>query len=53
MGDEYRPEEVAQRSDEVLRRMIATPPQPRATPDSKSQKKAVLDQKVRARETTE
>lgn len=35
--DEYSPEEAARRRDEVIRRMLATPPQPKpkAAPGAK------------------
>jgi hypothetical protein len=36
--DRYSEQETAQRRDEVIRRMIATPPQPRK-PDKASQKR--------------
>jgi hypothetical protein len=38
--DQLTPEEAARRRDDVIKRMLATPPQPRVQPVKKGQKKA-------------
>ena len=46
---DFSPEETARRRDAVLKRMLNTPPQPRATPSRsplKSRKKTESDQQV-------
>ena len=37
-NEDYSPEEAARRRDEVLKRMLNTPPQPRAKSPSQSRK---------------
>lgn len=39
-NDQLTEEEAARRRDEVVKRMLATPPQPRLQPVRKGQKKA-------------
>lgn len=41
--EELTPEEASRRRDEVVKRMLATPPQPRLSPVKKGQKKAKRD----------
>jgi hypothetical protein len=38
--DQLSDEEAARRRDEVIKRMLATPPQPRPTPPKKAKPKA-------------
>jgi hypothetical protein len=50
--DQYDPDEIAQRSDELLKHMIGRPPEPRATPpqtQGRSRKKAASDSKAHDR----
>lgn len=41
--DTYTDEEAARRRDEVVKRMLATPPQPRVSPPKRAKPKAPKD----------
>jgi hypothetical protein len=45
--EQFTDEEIANRRDEVIRRMANTPPQPKPTPHQKKKKKAGAGRAVR------